>query len=151
MRWFSEDRGVSPLHSGGGTGRQWRPKEYLLGGGLGLVIVGALVVTIWSLVPHSPGGVSAEQHFFCTKCNAEFPVDMKNLSPEQRAALLPGPMYRGGIDCPKCGAKNSAVLMVHCVNKDCGRWFVPSAAGGRLTCPYCKTDQAKYAEEHPNP
>ena len=157
MAWSGKDKDkdkVAGRGKPGGTGRPWMRREYLLSALLGLIIVGSLVITLLSVIPRSSAQPDFERRFYCTKCKSEFTLNLKDLSPEQQMRLTPGPYGQAGIDCPKCGAKNSAVVMARCVNPQCKRWYpvpmVSPAQGGPVTliCPYCKVDQAAYVVEH---
>ncbi|MGA2265185.1 MAG: zinc ribbon domain-containing protein [Phycisphaerae bacterium] len=119
-------------------------KEYLFVAALAVVIVIALILTIY--FAFLGGGKTklaapAEEYTYkCSKCGNEFAVDQKT---QWRIEESDSRMA----DCPKCGAKQSAYPTVKCPNPACGKYFVlestknPNASSGAMdNCPYCKTN-----------
>ena len=156
MSWTPLEEVISLLsvsQSGGIAGKLWR-KETLLLGLLGLIVVGAVVITIVSVSSPPSTGNQIPRRYFCQKCKQEFTIMPRDIpAAKRRAEATQGPQ---AIDCPKCGAKDSALAMVQCLNQKCGKWFVPqNVPSGRpgspatQVCPYCGLDQFRYLAEHP--
>ncbi len=156
-----------------------RKMEILLAVGLGIVILTALAALIIPWIgPGTPPPPA--MHFQCMKCQAEFEMNPKDMQRDPRA---PGgrPGAPGGppgamgprqlpfgvvlIDCLKCGAKESAVMEVQCVNPKCKRYFVSDMtkvilSGGNpmqymqdgqmpdTKCPHCGTMQRQWLEQN---
>ena len=145
--------------SGGLTG-----VEVLLAVALGLIIIAALVLSIW----HSSGSRSGADlskdllHFKCTQtqCGHELTITHSDLfRPPGMAGpddITIGPYGRP--NCPQCKAQDSGLPMVKCPNPDCGKYYIADTmkyseavrrgVDVRDICPYCKTDRAKWEAEH---
>jgi DNA-directed RNA polymerase subunit RPC12/RpoP len=112
----------------------------------GLLVIIALAVGV-SLYLYFFSGESSplthydpDTHFECTKCQAKF-----QLNPREFAAAPGEPSADGltRIDCPKCKAKNGAVVLLRCPK--CGTYFLPARARPAATattapkddCPKC--------------
>jgi len=148
------DLGGGALRGGG------RGMEFLLAGALGLIIIGSLGLTLYSLFgePGAAGGTGRElPRFQCQKCGHEFAMPSEKvyeMVPETE-------LSRYGIarlDCPKCGARKSALEMTKCPK--CGKYYLSEgmkARGDAFTqrepkageqahrevCPHCGTDRDK--------
>ncbi len=128
-------RSIKALEFGRGSGDKG---EYFFAAALAAVIVGALALTIYfTFIARGPSGPKKEEGwmYHCFNCGAEFHVDQKamNRLEEQDDTRA---------DCPKCGAKHSAVKMLKCFK--CGKFFVRTRLLNRRAkrdvCPYCGTD-----------
>ena len=135
-----------------------RPKmEYLLGGGLILLIGLCVVVSVGQLVGGRGSGPQ-NIHWECQKCGHTFEKAFQDLRPEERHIVNPmsDTFY---INCPSCGAEASCIQMTRCPS--CGEWFVPEMRKHpidytdpaairqyKLICPHCNTDLAEYYKEH---
>jgi len=154
MFWnASAHRKVKNLALGGGGGLK---TEYLFAGALGLIIVGALILSVYFGFAGSRGEEPVLVHYKCTACEEEFtinpaeqPMDTTGMAGEgDKIALAQLP-----IDCPKCGAKESAYRMRKCLNPECEKYFLPDSyrpgapAAGRIICPYCGSDQGKLLQK----
>ncbi len=117
--------------------------EYLFAAALALIVVGALYLTLKTVIwpaPQSYGMKWAQ----CEKCKAEFQVDADK-HPEIINGETPASKKQ---DCPKCGAKRSAWIMNACPK--CGKNFVrPSVLhpGAKDVCPFCGADYLKALTE----
>ena len=78
--------------------------QYLVMGGLVIVIVAALAITVAQFIGGGGGGESAGEvqpvQFQCMECNAEFSAKL-DATQEMSYSGMP-------IDCPKCGKKKCA-------------------------------------------
>ena len=128
--------GVKRLEFGG---RQWSPKELLLGGALAVVVLAALAMAVMHMMkPVKPESIT--YHLQCQKCKYEFPLKDTELP----AYVYEKPNDPIKIDCPKCQAEKSAEVMSMCPK--CLKYFyVP--AGQQKICPTCKEDIAKLAAD----
>jgi len=129
-------------------------RRILLIGGLCALTAGAVAISIYFAASDSTGQASADRrlHFQCERCGHQF---VKELSEQELASTAVDPrVFR--IDCPKCGAKGSCILMVRC--PQCGKYFLPDSHRYGLSerqrrrprdiCPYCKTDRAEWFRNH---
>ena len=113
--------------------------EYLFAASLAVVIIGALVLTIYFTFfkTEATAGADTRNMWQCQKCNAEFSVDQAT---QERLSEMDNPRA----NCPKCGAAKSALPMAKCFNLSCGKYFVrestknPRADIRKDACPYCK-------------
>ena len=137
-------RTVKNLALGGGGGLK---TEYLFAGALGLIIIGALTLSIYFGVAGRRGKTEEILlHYKCDACGeeltinpAEQPLDMRGI-PENKDEMMRRP-----IDCPKCQAKGSAYRMMKCLAPECAKYFVPESyrtqtgpwGGTDDICPYC--------------
>ncbi|MFB3894046.1 MAG: hypothetical protein ACE15C_18720 [Phycisphaerae bacterium] len=157
--WNSESR----LEIGG---RQLASTEYLLGGLLGVIIVGALVMVIYQqfIRGSGPTGVQGDGklHYKCEvpSCGNEFIIDPNPPGPPDGKGppMGPGPrmdmaMGPQPMDCPKCGARQSCWPMILCPK--CHKYYLPQekirpgmgpqpSPQVRNVCPYCGTDYIDY-------
>ena len=119
-------------------------------GVLGVVILGAIVLTVYLLLAGGEGSYAVHtegMHFVCGKCGGEFVKEFSELDPGQqntRVASL-------RVDCPECGAKAAGIAALACPN--CGAYYAPAShtdpaakAAGRAKdiCPKCKTDRDEW-------
>lgn len=141
--------------SGGLTG-----VEILLAVALGLIIITALVGSIWySFGSRSGADLSKDLlHYKCTQCGYELTITRSDLfRPPGMAGpddITIGPYGRP--NCPQCKARDSCLPMVKCPK--CGKYYIPDTirypeavrrgVDVRDICPYCKTDRAKWEAEH---
>ena len=140
-----------------------RMKELMLIGALGVVIVGALVMTVmyaWSSDDKEQQN-TAEIMFQCTKCNAKFAYDATKQTAEQAIT------HSGAARCQKCNEPACALPMTKC--PECGEHFLSGATryqhevemldmAGKdssslgdcppTVCPKCKTDFHKWMQQH---
>ncbi|MCK4602803.1 MAG: hypothetical protein KAU28_10080 [Phycisphaerae bacterium] len=130
--------------SGAGGGRKI---EFLLGGALAVIIIGSLLLIIWPMVTGGPWPSKDRTYRFeCQKCLHQFEMSMEDLDRrEAEPSMAPMGVYM--LDCPKCGGKNSALVMSKCPN--CQKWYVLSRDKSPMqerpedignVCPHCKTD-----------
>jgi len=153
FRKTRKNRGVkrsAPSRAGGKANM-----EYVFAGALAVIIVGALALTIYFVfVGDDTGGPGEDSHWKCLNpdCQYEFTMTPKQMSELPNRAT--GPTIR--VDCPKCGTKDRAYLMIKCPK--CGKYYVPdshkyfeAAMQGqqiRNVCPYCKTDYAQWYRDN---
>ena len=106
--------------------------EYLFGGALAVVIIGAVALTIYFGWMHTAKGKDTNAHFTCYKCGKEFLVD---LFKEQPGEIL---------DCRVCDGKQTAVRMVVCPK--CNNWtpLYDKNYKQTLVCVHCGTDRNQY-------
>jgi len=154
MDSFSSLPGSEPARlnlSGRGT-------EYLLIGGLIIIIGGALALTFFG--GDKDGSGSYKPLWQCQKCKHEFEPPPLKRSPITRGpGFIDDDMRMVFLDCPKCGAKESCLPMTRCL--ECKKFYVSDPTrqraemqrqnpemtmmprGRRIknVCPYCKTDQ----------
>ncbi len=112
--------------------------EFLFAASLAVIIIGALVLTIYFTFfkGGSSAGAGASIRWQCSKCGNEFSVDRAT---EHRLEEMSKPVA----DCPKCGAKKSGYPMHKCFNPACGKYFVgesakdPTKSAVNDVCPYC--------------
>lgn len=97
--------------------------EYVFAGGLALIIVAALGLTIYHFMG-GPGGASGEipeeAWFRCMECKHEFAIKTETLTKTQMMSQGMGPMLA---NCPKCGEEEGAVEMSLCPK--CEKYYVP--------------------------
>jgi len=169
--------GTKKLNVGGGGGGGeggggvWASKnmEYVLVGALALIIVAAIVMTVWQLFFSGPGGgedYDTVQRYKCEKCGYTWEFDMSEMNPEENPEMMMGPMGpgMGAMDCPKCKEKRCAFLMVKCPKEDCGEYYIgestkwharmyspdgtgemsPDGEPPHDVCPKCGTDRTKF-------
>jgi len=134
--------------------------KYVLVGLSVLALVLALVLAAVAMFRRASSEAAGDRDdirypFYCTECKRVFARYGSTLP------AAPGPLWADTIkpvrvDCPKCGAKDSAVLMIPCPN--CGNFYVPPSAAAasqpaarapRDICPYCGTDRRQWIREHP--
>ena len=123
--------------------------EYLFAASLAIVIIGALVLTIYFtfIKTETAAGAGGQNLWQCQKCNAEFTVDQAT---QQRLEEMDRPRA----DCPKCGATKSAIQMSKCFYPDCGKYFVreslknPRADSTKDVCPHCKRNWMQGLKEY---
>ena len=142
---------VRRLKFGGGG----KNMEIVFGVCLAGLIVLAVVLTLWQLF--GKGRTSRisrpDPHYKCLveECGHEFtPPPETDGKP-----MLPDPFLRTRLrNCPDCGAEDSAVPMIPCLNADCKKWIVRLATRNpgagpeeRDICPHCKKDQLDLAKE----
>ena len=162
------------LSRGGGDSKTM---EYLLVVSLGIVILGSIVFFIVSLTGGGGTGVSGakDMHFECTAeigetakvCGHQFIKSFEELNKE-RPQVMAEEMEGGTIrlDCPKCGAKRSALPMVACPK--CKKHFLlastkmladmqdnigeagdqrPDLSTAEDVCPHCKQNRIEWYRE----
>jgi DNA-directed RNA polymerase subunit RPC12/RpoP len=120
--------------------------EYLFGGALAIIIIGALSLTVYyTFLGGGEGGTKVFMQYQCEKCKAEFPVDPTKY-PRLMDAETPGDQV---LDCPKCGVKKSAWPMTKC--PACDKYYVrPSfkaKTGKPDICPFCNAEYLKALRE----
>ena len=138
--------------------------EYLFAGALAVVIIGSIVLTIYFGLLSGPGRESGpdEFHFLCEACNKEVVLDVEDIPSSSgegsdEEAFIPTILSR--VDCPECGASQTAVLMVQCPNPDCKKYYVSPVAedpdafirmgkAPRFICPDCGTDKMMWEHKH---
>jgi ribosomal protein L32 len=135
-----------------------RGTEFLLIGGLAVVIIGAIVVTLMYAfdfrITSSPKAMAE-----CQSCGKRFEYD-SDKGPRSLIGAIPeaGPRL---LDCPECGAKASAIPLRRCPK--CGKFYMPPkvdedqkpGAGADPTkaaqpadiCPHCGTDRQEWHRE----
>lgn len=119
-------------------GRGGDKMEYLFAAALAIVIVGALVLTVYFAFMKRPSSAAdtTGYRWQCQKCSTEISVD-------QATQRRLEEMDRTKVDCPKCGSSQPALPMVRCFNASCGKYFVrESLKNARKsvsddTCPFC--------------
>ena len=122
--------------------------KYVFGGGLVLIIVGSLVLTVhYGLRGDRASSARSGQqiHFKCDECGHEFAVDIREVGG-------PGTYEGARMDCPACGAKAAGLSMLKCPN--CGKYYVPDThrdptaivadSQVRDVCPHCGTDRFEW-------
>ncbi|MCJ7543711.1 MAG: hypothetical protein MUP47_03950 [Phycisphaerae bacterium] len=122
--------------------------EYFFAAALAIVIVGALVITIYfTFFKSNTAAVGPGENMWqCQKCNTAISVD---LATQQRLEE----MDRPAIECPKCGSVQPVWPMVRCFNPACRKYFVRQSVINRRrpssedTCPYCGKNWMKTLEE----
>jgi len=92
--------------------------DYIFGGALGVIIIGAMVLAVVYGLGGNSKVTTPEIHYKCTKCGAEFLSTKRPMGDK----MDPNQMGPKPIDCPKCGAKDSAYPMTKCPK--CGKWFL---------------------------
>ena len=85
--------------------------EYLLAGALGLIIVGALALTIHTSFGGGSRGKNRPIVFECTQCHHHFEQKAEDLYDMEG---MYGGMEIPMLDCPSCGAQKSALLTTRC-------------------------------------
>jgi len=145
------DAGIKRLDFGGKSGRM----EWIFGGLLTLIIVVALILTVWVVFFHDKnGGQSgpAEIHLQCLnpQCNNVMVKDFKDLTDEERMIVTMPPMGPMGgqgqprLKCEKC--QSPMGRMKQCPM--CKEWYLdPREVDFRNTvdvCPKCGKDVAAY-------
>lgn len=138
------------LRGGGGGGKGM---EYLLASALVIVILGAVGMLIRSALGGGENGAPDGVHYVCKQCKNDmvkkFDQVQVNLDPKTNLPL--------GLDCPKCGAKNSCFQAMKCPK--CGKYYImasqmanPMRPGPMMDlqniCPYCNTNFLQYTREH---
>jgi len=131
-----------------------KARRILLIAALCVVTGGATAVGIYFAAsgPTGQAGADRRLHFQCERCGYQF---VKELSEQELVSTAVDPAALR-IDCPKCRAKGSCILMVRC--PQCGKYFVPDShrygfaerrrRRVRDVCPYCKTDRAEWFRKH---
>ena len=131
--------------------------EYVFAGALALVILGALILTVYFGFIHTPGGLEealqSEFTFRCVKCEHEFTKERDDLPVYVLRIMGEGLMF---IDCPKCNAKDSAYQLVECPK--CKKLYLAPAYSdpeaylqglpGANVCEHCGLDVGKWFREH---
>ena len=141
---------------GAGGGRGW--SQWLIVGALLVIIVGAVVTSIYSCLGPEAGSSTppTELHFKCGKCGREFEKSHDALSSEAASGeMVDEEDPRFMIDCPACKAKQSCAQMVKC--PECGKYFVafqfvPSPTDPNSVvlgkeddvCPHCQTNRVEW-------
>ena len=122
-----------------GKGGSGSPKmEYVMVAVLGLIILVSLGLTLHSVFFGESGGPGAapdgELHFQCTvpTCNHEFVKSGKDMEQLMPQALMPE-MGLLQLDCPKCGAKSTCLMMNKCPNPKCHKYYLsaPTVANAK--------------------
>ena len=139
-----------------------RRTEFLLIGGLGVVIIGAIVLTVMHGMGGRIGGGSRKPMAECRSCQERFEYD-PSADPQALGGWMgPGEqIYRP--DCPKCGEKASGLPLMLCPNPDCGKHYLFPLVPDTLTiqkgadpsmlkradpvCPHCGTDLHEWKRE----
>ena len=75
--------------------------DYVFGTGLVVVIVAALVLTVYFGFIKPPGAHSNQAQFVCFKCGDRFEIPLEERPPDR-------------VDCPSCGEKRGASRMMLC-------------------------------------
>lgn len=156
----------------GGGGGGW--VEWVVAALLAIIIVSALVVTLW---PESTvGGSSVPKVYYkCTACDHVFDFEMTEQYYMELARnadfVIPnriGPVVV--MDCPDCGAEQKALPAVVCPNPDCREVYIPTQVQEAwelhqqgygsdseafrelgempVTCPFCGKDYEQMLTEH---
>ena len=153
-------RGACRLNLGlsGSTGD--RKMEFLMIGVLGLIIVGALVITAVSVFggDKRQAGGDAETRYHCEACGHEWARSMDELDPEE-ATMREGACK---LKCPNCG-EQEGLPMTQCPK--CDKWYVspqirsmaeyrmspdgprPGAEPAPDVCPHCGTNRTQWFHE----
>ena len=129
--------------------------EYALIAALVGIIVLALVLAVTQTCDRRGGmKLIGDLRAKCLQCDHEWDIE-----PDQIQEFGEGMMDdMRGMDCPKCGAKSSAFLMVRCPEPECGKFYMskrftdPEAAGGfmvRDVCPHCGTNLVEWYKKRP--
>jgi hypothetical protein len=146
MFWnTSAHRTVRNLALGGGGGLK---TEHLFAGALGIIIVGALVLSIYfGVAGQKEGEVAVLLSYKCDACGEVStinPTELQTAPQGQGAAEDKVEAGRRPIDCPKCQAKQSAYRMMTCYNTECAKLFVPDSYRSEVgvwgvpdICPHC--------------
>ena len=129
--------GLRNLNFGGEGGG--RTKEILVGGGLAVIVIVALVLVIHSVF-QPPKPKEETHHMKCIECGHEFQVENTEL-PDDAYDME---TFEIRMDCPECGAKGSCVTMMQCPK--CQKWFVKPEEG-TLKCPHCGIDVSRYVRQ----
>ena len=134
--------------------------EYFLAGALGIIIIGALVMTLepWHWVSHA-SGPTPQLIYKCSdpNCGFEFPVDKPVIDPN----LPPGRPPSFTLDCPQCGGKQCCWPTAVCPN--CGGRYIPESSMFMVRrnfrpgvmeqdhdkCPHCGIDIQEWYRTHP--
>lgn len=133
--------------------------EYIFGGVLVLIIVGALIGVVYSMlgdapVKHKP---ASEFHVYCTSCDKEMVVPRAVLEASaaeaQQSQSDMDPMFIRP-KCPTCG-KNSLIVERACPS--CKKYYVTESMKHGMTmmmtgevsmepeiCPHCQTNITQY-------
>jgi len=139
-----------------------RRTEFLLIGGLAVVIIGAIVLTVLHSMDVRIGGGSPKPMAECQSCQERFELD-----PSEDPRALIGSMGPGSKiyqpDCTKCGKKESGLPLMLCPNPECGKHFLSPHIANRLKirdgadpstlkqskviCPHCGTDHDEWQRE----
>lgn len=138
--------GASRLNFNLGGGRM----EYVFGGALGLIILLAVVFTIWGGGDEGKAsGRSSPPECRCWCVPEGKEVVLKGISLNQmRMFTMPG-NYRMMPPCPSCQKKNVLVPEMFC--QKCKTWFATDemkrgqmTPPQKLICPTCKTNIFEY-------
>ncbi len=164
------------LHLGGGAGGGLN-MDYVVAGGLALLIVLALGFAVYGAFFRTPGtdfGGDGKNHFICDECQHEVVLTQEQTAQRRRESRSEEEVLL--LDCPNCQAKKSCYPAVHC--PECGTYYVlndtkvrarmqaeEQRLGRPLTereyerfeseskktnCPKCGTNRADYYREHAN-
>ncbi|HUS47250.1 MAG TPA: hypothetical protein VNA25_25190 [Phycisphaerae bacterium] len=159
---------MSGMNTSGFSGKRFEfgrgagKSEYLLAGGLGVVIIAALALAIWGMFGGRISGPKAptELHYKCEKCQHEFTVPLDELTAAPDAM---DELQASVRDCPSCGAKQSCWRCIECPN--CKKYYISQSEKARLEamrigrtepegiqdkCPYCQTVMLEWYREHRN-
>ena len=142
-----------------------RGTEFLLGGGLVVIIVGSVVLSIFGGGEGGPGDI--KPMWQCQACKHPFEPEPMKESPIRRGpGFMDDDMRMIFLDCPKCSEKESCLPMSRCL--ECKKFYVSDATRWRAefqkenpeqrmgavgrppknVCPHCKTDQREWRRKN---
>jgi hypothetical protein len=138
-----------------------RGTEYILIGGLLIIIVGSVALSIFGGGKGGPGDI--KPMWECQACQHRFePPPVKEAPIRRGPGFIDDDMRMVFLDCPKCSAKESCLPMTKCL--ECGEFYVseptkwrakyqkenpnlmtiPTGRPPKNICPHCKTDQREW-------
>jgi len=146
LRKTRSDQTMKRLAVAGGEGFK---TEYLFGGALAVIILGALALAIYFGFAGGPSASKGEvggPWYKCEKCGEEFQLQQTGGGTMEKA--LP-------VDCPKCGGKACAYRMSVCPKcgkryvSDTTRYYLEMMQGRAVKdiCPHCGTDIGQLRRE----
>jgi len=122
--------------------------EYVFGAALAVIIVGAMVLALVFGFGRPEQTVVEGARYECQSCGEQFTV-------EDQPPKTPDQIGPGRVDCPKCGAVQSGILMVKCPG--CGEYFVPETYKRpedvlkgipiKNICPHCGLDLGEWRKQ----
>ncbi len=126
--------------------------EYLFAAALAIVIIGALVLTVYfTFFKKRAGAAGGEKYMWqCRTCGTEISVDEATNNRLEE-------MDRPAVHCPKCNSVQPVWRMDRCFNPACRKYFVrqsvknPRRPVSEDTCPYCGKNWIQGLEEQTRP
>ena len=143
-----------------------RSTEYLLIGGLVVIIAGSLALTVFNPGKKGPGDI--KPMWQCQACQHKFEPPPVTEAPIRRGpGFIDDDMRMVFLDCPKCSEKESCLPMNRCL--ECKEFYVsditreraefqkanpeqttmmPPRTRAKNVCPHCKTDQREWRRKN---